>query len=295
MRLSNSIQARLVCICACTAIGLGLGEEAKAQSNTEQLLRGVLGAVNKAKPVEGGKQKLPELGDLVDNSAPKAPAAKPLYANKEEALNATKAGKFLMSTQISEPERDAVVSTLIRIFRTDYDVPSIPQACRVNLRSDSITILGSIVRLNLATLTDQGPDFYREDNGSNGFLQRDLKDALYQQTSEMFFQTPCDSMVMGQKQLHPYRLALVKFSQEYAKAVQFYVRSERAQRVEAYQVAQAAAQQEKQQREEEQRKVAQQREEEQRKLSQQRLEAENRRVQEEQQRRARIERARVGG
>jgi hypothetical protein len=284
MRLFFTPPARSIGLSACVAVLLGFGGGAIAQSNAEQLLRGVLGAVNTGKPAEGGKQKLPELGDLVDNTAPKAPQVKPLYANKEEALNATKAGKFLMSAQITEPERDAVVSTLIRIFRTDYDVPSIPQACRVNLRSDSITILGNIVRLNLATLSDQGPDFYREDNGSNGFAQRDLKDMLFQQTSDMFFQTPCDSMVMGQKQLHPYRAALVKFSQDYAKAVQFYVKSERAQRVEAYQAAQAAAQQEKQLREEEQRK-----------LSQQRLEAENKRIQDEQQRRARIERARVGG
>lgn len=284
MRLFFTSPSKFIGVSACVAVLLGFNGGANAQSNAEQLLRGVLGAVSKGKPAEGGKPKLPELGDLVDNTAPRAQTVKPLYANKEDALNATKAGKFLMSTQLTEPERDAVASTLINIFRTDYNVPSVPQACQVNLRSDSITILGSIVGLNLATLTDQGPDFYREDNGSNGFAQRNLRDMLFQQTSDMFFQTPCDSLVMGQKQLHPYRAALVKFSQEYAKAVQFYVKSERAQRVEAYQAALAAAQQEKQQREEEQRK-----------LSQQRLEAENKRIQEEQQRRARIERARVGG
>ena len=269
------------------AIGLAYPACATAQNNqAEQILRGVLGNINKGKQGSAAPSAptgLPELSELVDNKAPKKEAVKPLYANKETALAAAEAGEFVFGNRLEEKERSAIRSTLLTIFKADYGIARVPQGCYDILTNDSIKILSSIAKLNMATLTKDGLDFYQPTENM-GFAKNELRDTLAEQTNEMIQNEACDKTVMGRVQLSPYRAALVKFSQEYAKSIQVYVKTERSRRKQAYEVAQADARQAQQQRADDERKV-----------TQQRFDAENKRVQDEQNRRARIERAKVGG
>jgi hypothetical protein len=280
-----------------TAIGLLLLAQCLTQNvqaqTPDQLLRGFLDTVKQSRNRDKSPPQSAQLspagvtaGDMIGSTAAAVPAAGQavLYPTRKLLLKAARAGELAGFNRASAEDSKKVVASVQRILMVEYKVPPISQNCYENgfFASDVAVLLGDITAVHAITLSDQPPEF------TNTNVNRDhYTDSINKRLARLQNprdRTHCDDEVMGKIVSHPYKVALVSFAGDYAKATQAYVEGERARRKSEYQEA-----------------VAQQQEQERQRLAtasaaeQQRIDAEAARVRLEEQRRAKKEKARIGG
>ncbi len=264
----------------------------------EQVLRGIFDVIRQQRQGTGtpgipgtpGGAGVTAADILGGAAASPAAAASPIpegaaiWPNRLAFLSAAQGGELIAFRKAAGAERNRVVVSIQYLLMKEYKVPPISQECFQSggFLGDITGLLEDIADVNAMTLSDEPPSFtntkaYRDNyvNSINTRLTRmqNSKDRTY-----------CDSEVMGQVVLHPYKAAWVNLAGDYSKATQAFVEGERNRRKAAYQEAAARQQQE-----------AQQRQTAQRAEDQQRLEAEAARIKADEQRRAQKEKSRIGG
>jgi hypothetical protein len=271
-----------------------------AQAQTpEQLLRGILDTVtqsrNRDKPPQQFGQPSSQGVTAADmlGSAAAAPAARQpvLYPTRELLLNAARSGELAGFNRATAEDTKKVVASVRRILRVEYQVPPISQNCYENgpFVSDVTVLLGDLTAVQVISLSEQPPEFINTNTNQANYtesINRHL--AKLQKPRD---RTHCDEEVMGNIVPHPYKAALVSLAGDYAKATRAYVEGERARRKADYQ--EKVAQQQEQGRQ--QQEIGRQRQATAAAAEQQRIDAEAARVRQQEELRAKKEKARVGG
>jgi len=279
-----------------TAIGLLLLAQCLTQNvqaqTPDQLLRGFLDTVNQSRnrdksPLQSAQPSPPGVtaADMIGSTAA-VPTARQavLYPTRKLLLKAARAGELAGFYRASAEDSKKVVASVKRILMAEYKVPPISQNCYENgfFASDVAVLLGDITAVHVITLSDQPPEF------TNTSVNRDnYTDSINKRLARLQNprdRTHCDDEVMGKVVSHPYKVALVSLAGDYAKATQAYVEGERTRRKSEYR--EAVAQQQEQERQRQATASA---------AEQQRIDAEAARVRLEEQRRAKKEKARIGG
>lgn len=243
-----------------------LTQISQAAPTADQLLRGLMDTVQPTKADEAA-----------------APTKKTfLYPTKKRFLKATEAGELAGFEGASYEDQQRVVESVQHILYREYKVPVFKGECYANgpFVGDVKALLSDFAAFHVTTLSNQAPDFI--DTVPKQLVKRiqvRVEDLLKPQNP-----THCDEKVMGKIAPNPYRQALASLIQDYSTATKNYVENERTRRKTEYQEAQA-----KQQEDERQRIAAA------KAVEQQRIDAEAARIKQQEQKRAKKEKARVGG
>lgn len=280
-----------------TAIGLLLLAQCLTQNvlaqTPDQLLRGFLDTVKQSRnrdksPPQSAQPSPPGVtaADMIGSTAA-APAAEQtvLFPTRKLLLKAARAGDLAGFYRASAEDRKKVVGSVQRILMVEYKVPPISQNCYENgfFASDVAALLGDLTAVHVITLGDQPPEFTSTNVAGRDHLTDSINRSLARLQNPRN-RTQCDDEVMGKIVSHPYKVALVSLAGDYAKATQAYVEGERTRRKSEYQ--EAMAQQQEQERQRQATASA---------AEQQRIDADAARVRLEEQKRAKKEKARIGG
>jgi hypothetical protein len=212
------------------------------------------------------------------------------WTTKREFLSATREGVLVGLSRANSEDQDKVIASVERILITEYQIPPLTRDCYQAgpFRGDVLGLLGGLGALEAGGLTTQPPNFVNRDD------QSALKAEILERMTRMRGSANrdlCDGENMGRGVLAPYKAALLELGKEYNAATFEWVKAERARRVDRYQ-GQLARQQ---QQEASDRATAQQAQAASRAAEQQSINAENARIKAEQERRALINKNRVGG
>lgn len=206
--------------------------------------------------------------------------AQPLYKTKVEFIAAAKNGDLLglanvnTNTPLGEEGvmQDRLTASIAVILADEYQtgVPS-DSWCEMTFETGAVRLLAQITGLYTMTLTDTPPDFTSANTDQ-------VTRAREQVSHHMIFGS-CTKKVLGADQPYPMVESLKDLLRSYAAATKDVVDAKRAEKVQAYQVAQQRQLEAQQQAAAERAKAEQQRIEDERKY----IEAQRKRIEKEQQ------------
>ncbi len=216
-------------------------------------------------------------------SRPPTDARPVFWATKQALLEATRAGQLLDLARAQPEEKAKVVASVERILVAEYQVPPLSKDCYSSgpFPGDVLGLLVGISELGANTLSDQPPNFVTGKDLTVNKAALDERIARMRDTSN---RTLCDGEALGRTVPAPYKAALVKLISEYAQASSSYVGAEHDRRVAVYQ-KQAAQLQQQQAAQQAASNAAQQ----------QSIDADAARIKAEEERRARVNKSRIGG
>ncbi len=211
------------------------------------------------------------------------------WPTKEAFLAATARGELFGVVRINnavDQRFNPALNSVGAVLSNDYRVPPIPvgqQGCELQYRENVLRLMRAVTARFTSTVSDQGPDFTRPSNP--GGLTPEIVVPQIQSSVN------CDFEMVGIRQPHPYKQALIQLMGEYGQATQVAVEAERDRRKQAYaqQQAQLQAQQKAAADADARAQAAE------RAAEQQRIDAERARIEADQQRRQQIQRNRVAG
>ena len=213
-----------------------------------------------------------------DNGKPVA------YATREQMMKATRTGQLAESGNASIADKRELARSVQRILVSDYGVPPISPDCRPIFEEDVKYLHQRITLVNVQTLNNKPPEFTAVFPSTREYVQ-EIEEKLESLRNPKSGGLPhCDRNAMGKPVPHPYKAALITYFKDYAKETMAYVTEERARRVAKYQAAVAA------QQEADSKRIASE------KAARQKVfDGERDRIQEEEEKRAKKEKNRVGG
>lgn len=210
----------------------------------------------------------------------------PLYKTKAEFIAAAQKGELLGLAGVTNTpmnvEADRLTASIAVILADEYQT-GVPfdrsgDWCQMVFEANLVGLLARVTALYTMTLTDSPPDFTLRDTGQVA----SVRDSV---SHDMIFRPgSCTKKVLGTDQPYPMVESLKDLLRTYAATTKDVVEAKRAEKVQAYQVAQ------QRQQEAQQRAAA-----DKAKAEQQRIDVERKRIDKEQQDQKARDDARVSG
>lgn len=249
----NQVQLKIITLALSSIFSLVISSESHAQSNFgSQLFKTAVDAVKKKEPTQATQPPVnnnQDTGNLTAGAVPQnkaAPDQGATYPNSSAFLDATRNGAFIGAGKkgIPDDQQDGIANSIIHILRNEYGVAPLPNdsACYASFKASVLALLSRVTSANTKTLSQQAPDFVSTDtdNGS-GDLSNEITE--FQRAGGW-----CDTKISGAYRAHSYKQAFPKFLNEYQKATQQWVETERNNRKSNYQKQLAAVKFEDEQR-----------------------------------------------
>lgn len=273
------------CSRALAVLGAALCLSAHAQSPS-QVLQGL---VNAARQAQGGGPTGPT-GSMSPGSQPMPPNREVFWTTKRDFLDAARAGNLMSLPRAEADDRAKVVASVERILVGEYGVPPLTRDCYTAgpFARDVLGLMDGVAALHAMALGTQPPDFV---SGADLTVPKREMAERIARLNDTTNRTLCDGESLGRPVPAPYKAPLFSLVKEYEDATYQWYRSEQARRVDRYK-GQLARQQ---QQESTDRAAADRAQATSRAAEQESINAENARIKAEQERRAAINKNRVGG